>query len=53
MRIFLRSGLLPLVALCAGLVGLGVLEYRWTDELARAEQDRLGRHGGRLGPVCR
>ena len=41
MRIFLRSGLLPLVALCAGLVGLGVLEYRWTDELARAEQDRL------------
>ena len=37
----LRSGLLPLVALCTGLVGLGVLEYRWTDELARAEQDRL------------
>ena len=37
----LRSGFLPLVALCAGLVGLGVLEYRWTDELARAEQDRL------------
>lgn len=37
----LRSGLWPLVALCAGLVGLGVLEYRWTDELARAEQDRL------------
>ena len=41
MTTFLRSGLLPLVALCAGLVGLGVLEYRWTDELARAEQDRL------------
>src|ERR1700675_4020932 len=37
----LRSGFLPLAALCAGLVGLGVLEYRWTDELARAEQDRL------------
>ena len=37
----LRSGFLPLVALCGGLVGLGVLEYRWTDELARAEQDRL------------
>src|SRR6185295_17785152 len=37
----LRSGFLPLVALCAGLVGLAVLEYRWTDELARAEQDRL------------
>jgi signal transduction histidine kinase len=41
MRPLLRSGFLPLVALCAGLVGLGVLEYRWTDELARAEQDRL------------
>ena len=41
MTIFLRSGLWPLVALCAGLVGLGVLEYRWTEELARAEQDRL------------
>ena len=41
MTTFLRSGLWPLVALCAGLVGLGVLEYRWTEELARAEQDRL------------
>src|SRR5258705_2219447 len=38
---FFRSGLWPLVALCAGLVGLGVLEYRWTDELAGAEEDRL------------
>jgi len=41
MKRFLRSGLLPLVVLCAGLLGLGVLEYRWTDELARAEQDRM------------
>ena len=41
MKPLLRSGLLPLVALCAGLVGVGVLEYRWTDELARAESDRL------------
>jgi len=41
MTTFLRSGLWPLVALCAGLIGLGALEYRWTEELARAEQDRL------------
>ncbi len=37
----LRTAVLPLIALCAALVGVGVLEYRWTNELARAEEERL------------
>jgi signal transduction histidine kinase len=37
----LRTAVLPLIALCVALVGVGALEYRWTDELARAEEERL------------
>jgi len=36
-----HTALLPIIALCAGLIGLAVLEYRWTAEIARAERDRL------------
>ncbi len=41
MRAVLRSAGLPLALLFVALVGLGVLEYRWTEELARAEEDRM------------
>ena len=37
----LRAGVLPLIALCAGLLGVGFLEYRWASELARAEEERM------------